>query len=277
MIPAAFDYERADSVDDAVAAPRPPRRRRQAPRRRPLAAAADEAAAGHARRCSSTSAGSRPRPTCAPRATSCASVRSPATATSRRSDVLREAGAAARPRGRPGRRPAGAPPRARSAARSPTATRPPTCPPRCWPCGATLVARGPSGERAIAADDFFTGFLETALAPDEVLTEIRVPSTAGARVVVPEVQPAGPGLGHRRGGRACCNGSGRHRPREHGLGAGAGRRRGGGAGRRRRRPPTPPPGPTRASSRPPTSTPPPTTAGTWPGSSPAGPSRRPGG
>ncbi|HEY7072786.1 MAG TPA: xanthine dehydrogenase family protein subunit M [Acidimicrobiales bacterium] len=45
---------------------------------------------------------------------------------------------------------------------------------------ATLVARGPGGERTIAADDFFTGFLETALAPDEVLTEIRVPATGGA-------------------------------------------------------------------------------------------------
>jgi carbon-monoxide dehydrogenase medium subunit len=40
---------------------------------------------------------------------------------------------------------------------------------------ATLVARGPEGERSIPADDFFTGFLETALAPDEVLTEIQVP------------------------------------------------------------------------------------------------------
>jgi carbon-monoxide dehydrogenase medium subunit len=44
---------------------------------------------------------------------------------------------------------------------------------------ATLVARGPSGERRIAADDFFTGFLETELAPDEVLTEIRVPAVPG--------------------------------------------------------------------------------------------------
>ncbi|HKX72031.1 MAG TPA: FAD binding domain-containing protein, partial [Acidimicrobiales bacterium] len=44
----------------------------------------------------------------------------------------------------------------------------------------TLVARGPGGERDIAADDFFTGFLETALAPDEVLTEIRVPATGAA-------------------------------------------------------------------------------------------------
>jgi carbon-monoxide dehydrogenase medium subunit len=45
---------------------------------------------------------------------------------------------------------------------------------------ATLVAQGPSGSREIAVDDFFTGFLETALAPDEVLTEIRVPKAAGA-------------------------------------------------------------------------------------------------
>jgi carbon-monoxide dehydrogenase medium subunit len=46
--------------------------------------------------------------------------------------------------------------------------------------GGTLVARGPSGERSIAADDFFQGFLETALAPDELLTEIRVPKTGSA-------------------------------------------------------------------------------------------------
>jgi carbon-monoxide dehydrogenase medium subunit len=45
--------------------------------------------------------------------------------------------------------------------------------------GGTIVARGPSGERTIAADDFFAGFLETALAPDEVLTEVRVRATNG--------------------------------------------------------------------------------------------------
>jgi carbon-monoxide dehydrogenase medium subunit len=45
---------------------------------------------------------------------------------------------------------------------------------------ATLVARGPGGEREIPVDDFFTGFLETALAPDELLTEIRVPAMDGA-------------------------------------------------------------------------------------------------
>ncbi len=44
---------------------------------------------------------------------------------------------------------------------------------------ATFVARGASGERTIAASDFFVGFLETALGGDELLTEIRVPK-AGA-------------------------------------------------------------------------------------------------
>ncbi len=41
--------------------------------------------------------------------------------------------------------------------------------------GATLVASGPAGTREIKATDFFHGFLETALAADELLTEIRVP------------------------------------------------------------------------------------------------------
>jgi len=40
--------------------------------------------------------------------------------------------------------------------------------------GGTLVAQGPAGTREIQADDFFESFLETALAPDEMLTEIRV-------------------------------------------------------------------------------------------------------
>jgi carbon-monoxide dehydrogenase medium subunit len=45
--------------------------------------------------------------------------------------------------------------------------------------GGTLVAQGPSGRREIAADAFFTGFLESALAPDEVLVEVRVPADSG--------------------------------------------------------------------------------------------------
>ncbi len=46
--------------------------------------------------------------------------------------------------------------------------------------GATFVAKGPGGERTIASTDFFQGFLESALAADELLTEIRVPKVAGA-------------------------------------------------------------------------------------------------
>jgi carbon-monoxide dehydrogenase medium subunit len=42
---------------------------------------------------------------------------------------------------------------------------------------ASFVLRGPAGERTVAASDFFVGFLETAAAPDELLTEIRVPKT----------------------------------------------------------------------------------------------------
>jgi carbon-monoxide dehydrogenase medium subunit len=46
--------------------------------------------------------------------------------------------------------------------------------------GGSMVARGPGGERVIPAGSFFTGFLESALAPDELLTEVRVPKVAGA-------------------------------------------------------------------------------------------------
>jgi carbon-monoxide dehydrogenase medium subunit len=41
--------------------------------------------------------------------------------------------------------------------------------------GCSMVVTGPSGTRTIAASDFFVGFLETALAEGEILTSIRVP------------------------------------------------------------------------------------------------------
>lgn len=44
---------------------------------------------------------------------------------------------------------------------------------------ATFVAQGPNGRREIAAADFFQGYLETALAPDEVLVHLRVPKYDG--------------------------------------------------------------------------------------------------
>ena len=49
---------------------------------------------------------------------------------------------------------------------------------------ATLVARGPGGEREIPAADFFVDYLTTSLEPNEILTAIRVPKL-------------GPGWGYR--------------------------------------------------------------------------------
>ncbi|WP_375482163.1 FAD binding domain-containing protein [uncultured Jatrophihabitans sp.] len=45
---------------------------------------------------------------------------------------------------------------------------------------ATLVAQGPGGRRNIGAAEFFEGYFETALEPDEMLVEIRVPRTGTA-------------------------------------------------------------------------------------------------
>ena len=42
--------------------------------------------------------------------------------------------------------------------------------------GATFVVQGSKGERTIAANKFYTGFYTTALAPGEILTEIRIPA-----------------------------------------------------------------------------------------------------
>ena len=50
--------------------------------------------------------------------------------------------------------------------------------------GATLLARGPSGDREIPAADFFVDYLTTALDADEIVTAIRVPKL-------------GPGWGYR--------------------------------------------------------------------------------
>lgn len=53
--------------------------------------------------------------------------------------------------------------------------------------GAELVAEGPKGRRAIKADEFFKGLLTTALQPDELLVEIRVPAS-----------PAGTGMSYTK-------------------------------------------------------------------------------
>src|SRR6266851_9581757 len=43
---------------------------------------------------------------------------------------------------------------------------------------ASVVAQGPKGERVIPIDDFFLDTFTTALRPDELLTEIRIPKPA---------------------------------------------------------------------------------------------------
>lgn len=45
--------------------------------------------------------------------------------------------------------------------------------------GATMVAHGPNGSREIAAEDFFVDVLTSALEPNEILTEIRIPDNGG--------------------------------------------------------------------------------------------------
>ena len=50
--------------------------------------------------------------------------------------------------------------------------------------GATVIARGPGGERAVSAENFFDDYLTTALSGDEILTGVRVPKL-------------GPGWGYR--------------------------------------------------------------------------------
>ncbi len=45
--------------------------------------------------------------------------------------------------------------------------------------GGSVVLQGPSGTRTVAADDFFDGYFETAMQPDELLTDVRVPRRPG--------------------------------------------------------------------------------------------------
>jgi len=65
-----------------------------------------------------------------------------------------------------------------------------------WPAvvlalGAELKVTGPKGARTIKADDFFKDVMTTALGPDEVLTEIRIPvPTGGAMAYVKHPHPA---------------------------------------------------------------------------------------
>jgi len=45
--------------------------------------------------------------------------------------------------------------------------------------GAQFVVAGPGGTRTVEADDFFVDLFETAMAEDEILTEVRIPKHTG--------------------------------------------------------------------------------------------------
>ncbi len=45
--------------------------------------------------------------------------------------------------------------------------------------GGSLIAQGPAGEREIQGSEFFTGYFESALTDEEMVTEIRVPKAPG--------------------------------------------------------------------------------------------------
>ena len=191
------------------------------------------------------------------------------------SDLLERARAAARPRRRPRRRPAGAPPRHDRRLDRPR--RPGVGPARRspWPSGRRTWRRARTARARSRPTTSSRGFLESALAPDELLTEIRVPKMGGAGWsfqkfnrraqdwAIVGVAACAP---QRRAGR---------RPGQHGLDADPRPERGGGAGagrvgRRRRRA-----GRRRGRAAEPTSTPASSTASTWPRSSSAAPwSRR---
>ena len=100
---------------------------------------------------------------------------------------------------------------------------------------ATVTATGgDGGTRTIAAKDLFRDYLDTALEPHEVLTEIHFPVFDGWGSVVPEVQPPQRGLGDGRRLRARQADRRRLRGRpdradEHGVDAAAGDRGRGGA------------------------------------------------
>ena len=46
--------------------------------------------------------------------------------------------------------------------------------------GGTVVVQGPGGRREVPITEFWTGFFETALSPDELIIEVRVPRTGSA-------------------------------------------------------------------------------------------------
>jgi len=60
-------------------------------------------------------------------------------------------------------------------------------PPVMTVLGASVTVVGPSGERTIALDDLYQGYYETALAPNELIASLTVPSQVGMRAAYKKV------------------------------------------------------------------------------------------
>jgi len=56
-------------------------------------------------------------------------------------------------------------------------------PPVLIALGATVRVAGPSGERVVACEDLFTGYLETVLANNELITAVSIPPQTGRHAV----------------------------------------------------------------------------------------------
>jgi carbon-monoxide dehydrogenase medium subunit len=56
-------------------------------------------------------------------------------------------------------------------------------PPVLIALGATIAVAGPAGERRLAVEDLLTGYYETALARNELITELRIPAPGATRAV----------------------------------------------------------------------------------------------
>ena len=56
-------------------------------------------------------------------------------------------------------------------------------PPVLIALGASVLITGPSGERTLTVEDLLTGYYETALARNELITEVHVPAQAARRAV----------------------------------------------------------------------------------------------
>ena len=70
-------------------------------------------------------------------------------------------------------------------------------PPVLIALGASITVAGASGERQMAVEDLLTGYYETALARNELITELRIPAQGKSRAAGHDPPAGGPRAQHR--------------------------------------------------------------------------------